>query len=64
MSRGAIAKDQDRYSTGSSSLQLLQDEVEKEVHGQRILIKPNMVNIERALCATHIDAIQAVLDFV
>ena len=64
MSRVAIAKDQDRYSTVSSVLQVLQGEVEKEIQGQRILIKPNMVNIERALCATHVDAIRAVLDFV
>lgn len=64
VSRVAVTKDQDRYSTIFSSLQLLQDEVEKEIRGQRILIKPNMVNIERALCATHIDAIRAVLDFV
>ncbi len=64
MSRVAIAKDQDRYSTVSSALQLLQSEIEKEIQGQRILIKPNMVNIERALCATHIDTIRAVLDFV
>lgn len=64
MTRVAIAKEQDRYSTVTSSLQLIQSRIEKEIHGQRILIKPNMVNIERALCATHIDAIRAVLDFV
>lgn len=64
MSRVALVKGQNRYTTIMSSMHLIRNSIEKEIRGQRILIKPNMVNIECALSATHVDAIRAVLDFV
>jgi uncharacterized protein (DUF362 family) len=62
MPRVAVVKGEDRFSNVLNAIQLIQEDV--EVEGRRVLIKPNLVNVETPLCATHVSAVHAVLAFL
>jgi uncharacterized protein (DUF362 family) len=62
--RVALVKGPNRYEIVLQSLKLIEDEVLASIGGKRILIKPNMVLSNCAACATHVDAVRAVLDFL
>ena len=61
MSDVAIVKGTERRQNVRKALELIEDQIQL---GQRIVIKPNMVSVRRALSATHADALDAVLEFV
>jgi uncharacterized protein (DUF362 family) len=68
-SRVALVRGDSRYHNINQALELLTVGVDKDpaqvLSGkQRVLIKPNFVVTHRPLAATHVDAVQAVLDFV
>ncbi len=57
----AIVRGDDRRQNIRQSLELIEDQIR---FGQRIVIKPNMVSIHKPLCATHAEALEAVLSFI
>jgi uncharacterized protein (DUF362 family) len=57
----AIVRGDDRRQNIRQSLELIEDQIRL---GQRIVIKPNLVSIHKPLCATHAEALEAVLLFI
>jgi len=62
--RVSLVKGNDRREIVYQSLKMIEDEVLSSIGGKKILIKPNMVNVSTPLCATDVDAIRAILDFL
>jgi uncharacterized protein (DUF362 family) len=61
----AMVKGNDRRDITGAALKKIEDEVVTSLQGKkRVLIKPNFVTTNRPLCATHVDAIRAILDFL
>jgi uncharacterized protein (DUF362 family) len=54
----------DRREMVKQILAPFRDEIEKGIQGKQIIIKPNFVGINNPICATHVDAVRAVLDFL
>ena len=46
------------------ALKNIEDEVLASIGNKKILIKPNFVSTRRELCATHVDAVRGILDFL
>ena len=64
-SRVAMVKGNDRRDITLSALKKIEDDILTSPQGKkRILIKPNFVATNRPLCATHVDVIRAILDFL
>ena len=60
-----LIKGNDRRDIVYESLKKIEDEILASIGGKKkILIKPNFVGIDRELCATHVDAVRAILDFL
>jgi uncharacterized protein (DUF362 family) len=65
VSRVAVVKGDDRYSTVSKALQLIREDLSPaRIRDRRVLIKPNFVSSSVELAATHVDATRAVIDFI
>lgn len=65
MSKVALIKGNNRYENISKVLNLLKLDVAEKIKGKKkIVIKPNFVHSNIPLCATHIDAVKATLDFI
>jgi len=63
--RVSIVKGNDRREIVYQALKNIEDEVVASIGGKkRVLIKPNFVVTTRDLCATHVDAIRGILDFL
>jgi uncharacterized protein (DUF362 family) len=62
-SRVALIKGNDRYENITQALSLIGDSIDLS-DKKRILIKPNFVSTRRQLAATHVDAVQAVLEWL
>ena len=54
----------DRREMVYQALMPLKDEVEKGIRDKQIIIKPNFVGTKYPLCATHVDAVRGLLDFL
>jgi len=63
-SRVALVKGNDRREIVYQSLKMIENEIVPSIGNKKILIKPNMVTTGNPLCATHPDAVRAVLDFL
>jgi uncharacterized protein (DUF362 family) len=62
-SRLALIRGDDRYQNLTAALSAVADDV--DLRGvEQILVKPNFVSPDHALCATHVDATRAVLDWL
>jgi uncharacterized protein (DUF362 family) len=61
--RVALIQGDDRYRNVTQALEAIAPDIDLQGK-RRILIKPNFVSVHRALCATHVDAMRAVLDFL
>ncbi|MBE9511968.1 MAG: DUF362 domain-containing protein, partial [Bacteroidetes bacterium] len=59
----SLIKGNNRHDIVYQSLKKIEDEVLSTIGDKKILIKPNMVLADNPLCATHVDAIRAILDF-
>lgn len=65
MSIVSLTREQDRYHSVFSALQLIQSDIETSLSNQpRILIKPNFVFDNKQLCATHVETTRAIIDFL
>jgi uncharacterized protein (DUF362 family) len=62
-SRLALFRGDDRYQNLTAALDAIADDVELNSVDQ-ILVKPNFVSPDHPLCATHVDATRAVLDWL
>jgi len=62
--RVSLVKGNDRRDIVYQSLKMIEDEVLASIGNKKILIKPNMVMTNNPLCATHVDAVRAILDFL
>lgn len=62
--RVSLIKGNDRQRIVYQSLKMLEDEVIASIGDKQILIKPNMVVTNNPLCATHADAVRAILEFL
>jgi uncharacterized protein (DUF362 family) len=60
----ALVKGNDRHEIVYQALKNIEGEVLASIGGKKILIKPNFVSCDIPLCATHVDAIRAILDFL
>lgn len=60
----ALIKGNDRREIVYQALEKIEDEVLASIGGKKILIKPNFVSCDIPLCATHVDAVRAILDFL
>ena len=63
-SRVSLIKGSDCREIVYQALKKIEDEVLASIGNKKILIKPNFVSVRRPLCATHVDAIRAILDFL
>ena len=65
MSTVSIAREKDRTSSVTKALELLYDNVKRSVSSKdKVLIKPNFVFDNLPLCATHVDATRAIVEFI
>ncbi len=62
-SQVALIRGDDRYDNIAQTLELLARSIDLS-QKQNVLIKPNFVVTHKPLATTHVDAVQAVLDFV
>lgn len=65
----SLASEDNRYDTVFTSLDLIKKEINDEIalldeKEDYILIKPNCLAATKQLCATHVDALKATLDFI
>lgn len=60
--RVTLVKGNDRREIVYQSLKMLEDDIIPSIGNRKILIKPNMVTSWNPLCATHPDAVRAILD--
>lgn len=60
----ALIKGSDRREIVYQALKNIEGEVLASIGGKKILIKPNFVSCDIPLCATHVDAVRAILDFL
>lgn len=63
-SRVSFITGSDRREMAYQALMPLKDEVEKGIQGKQVIIKPNFVGTRYPLCATHVDAVRGLLDFL
>jgi uncharacterized protein (DUF362 family) len=62
--RVSLVKGNDRRDIVYQALKHIEDEVLASIGNKKILIKPNFVSTNRELCATHVDAVRGILDFL
>lgn len=60
----ALIKGNDRSDNIYKALKLIEDQVLSGIKGKQILIKPNFVQTNKQLAATHADAIRGILEFL
>ena len=60
----ALIKGNDRREIVYQALKKIEDQILSSIGGKKILIKPNFVWCDIPLCATHVDAVRAILDFL
>lgn len=61
----SLARADNRYGTVTKALELIRGDVEESIRGKkRIVIKPNLVSPNNPVCATHVDTVKAVIDFL
>jgi uncharacterized protein (DUF362 family) len=64
-SRCALTHGDSRPGNVLAALKLVEDDIRRGLAGKkRILIKPNLVTAERQRAATHVDCIEAILEFL
>lgn len=65
MSVVVLQKGNDRCQNIRQALELLRSEISKKIKKfDKIVIKPNFVSVRIPLCATHVIAVKALLDFL
>ena len=62
--RVSLVKGGDRRAIVYEALKNIEDDVLSAIGNKNILIKPNFVAVDIDLCATHVDAVRGILDFL
>jgi len=62
--RVSLVKGGDRREIVYQALKNIEDDVLAAIGNKNILIKPNFVVVDVDLCATHVDAVRGILDFL
>lgn len=62
--RVAFTTGTDRRAMMAEVMTPFENEIRNGLKGKQLVIKPNMVSTETPLCATHVDALRGVLEFV
>lgn len=61
----AIAKGESRRGNIAAAMKLIDKEIVAGLRGKKsIVIKPNIVNTQRQLASTHVDALNGILDYI
>ncbi len=60
----ALVKGNDCRDNVYKALKHIENDVLASIGNKKILIKPNFVSTRRELCATHVDAVRGILDFL
>ena len=60
----SLVKGNDARENMYKALRNIEDEVLASIGNKKILIKPNFVTTNRELCATHVEAVRGILDFL
>ena len=63
-SSAALIKGNDRSENIYKALKLIEDQVFSGIKDKQVLIKPNFVQTNNQLAATHVDAIRGILEFL
>lgn len=63
-SKVSFTTGKDRRDMITQVLTPFKDEIQTGIQGKQVIIKPNFVGTNNVLCATHVDAVRAVLDFL
>jgi uncharacterized protein (DUF362 family) len=63
-SRVAFTTGTDRRAMISEVMKPFEQQLKKDMKGKQLIIKPNMVQTTIPLCATHVDAIHGLLEFI
>lgn len=63
-SRVSFLTGTDRREMAYQAMMPFKDEIAKGIQGKQIIIKPNFVLTNNPPCATHVDAVRGVLDFI
>ncbi len=64
-SRAALVSGNSRADNVFKSLKLIEGDIKKGLAKKKmVVIKPNMVGTNRQLCATHVDCLEAILEFL
>jgi len=64
-SSAALIKGESRADNVFKALKLIENDIKKGLaKKKRVLIKPNFVGVDRQLCATHVDGVEATLEFL
>jgi len=64
VSNVALIKGNDRSENIYKALKLIENQVFSGIQGKQILIKPNFVQTNKQLAATHADAVRGILEFL
>jgi uncharacterized protein (DUF362 family) len=60
----SLIKGNDARDNIYKALKHIEDDVLGSIGNKKILVKPNFVSTNRELCATHVDAVRGILDFL
>jgi uncharacterized protein (DUF362 family) len=60
----ALIKGNDRRDNTFQALKKIEDQVISAIGNKKVMIKPNFVSTDIPLCATHVDAVRGILDFL
>jgi len=60
----SLIKGNDARDNTYKALKHIEDDVLASIGNKKILVKPNFVSTNRELCATHVDAVRGILDFL
>ncbi len=64
MPKVSLVKGDDRRNNVAKSLNLIADEIKRNLHSRQIIIKPNFVSTSIQLASSHVDQIRGILDFI
>lgn len=64
VSRVALVKGNDRRDNICKALKLIEEDIQENIGGKQVVIKPNFVSVRRQLAATHVDSVRAILEFL
>lgn len=62
--RAALTSGDNRADLAFRALKPFSEQIAKEIGNRRVVLKPNNVSIDVPLCATHVDTLEGILEFL